>query len=858
VFEVESSADTFNESVEALARGEVLGRYIVLERLGVGAMGVVYAAYDPELDRKVAVKILRRQEGAANEVRRQARFVREAKAIAKLAHPNAVGIFDVGVDHGRGFLAMEYLAGGTLRAWLAAEKRPWREIVKMFVEVGRGLGAAHAQGLVHRDFKPDNVLLDAAGTPKVADFGMVRLSGAAGLEDSQSDGASPVEKGASRGEKGASSVEKGGSRGEKSASPEVAADGAGALTRTGTMAGTPAYMAPEQFQGKETDGRTDQFAFCVALHEALYGRRPFQEGTVFDLAEAVMREQILPPPKNTNVPGWVRQRLLRGLRADRDQRYAKLEDLLAKLQADPVARLRRILVSSVVALVVAGTFVGLYRRSERRRLEFEGRVASRFNEGRQALLEGEALDRQLSDARGAAFAAFDATRRAEGESKWADARAYASKLETTFKRAEAGLEAALALDQSNERAREALEDALFRRAALAELEFRKADLGHDLEQIERLDPTGRRMARWTRPGSIDVQTTPPGAHLVLERYEPVGDDGASRLVPVLVGAPFLSPSEPRPLPPGSYRLKATKSGFTEARLPFVVHRGERLRLDLPLVAASEAPPDFVYVPPGRFLYGDADEDWRLAFLNAAPIHERSTGAFFVKAHETTFGEWFEFLRDLPPAERRLRTPSSVAVQGSAVVEGSPDKGWSLELNISGSRVTARQGSPLVLPTRKTRVAQDWLRMPVIGISQRDMQAYVDWLARTGRVPGARFCTEVEWERAARGADGRSYPASLSRLAGTDANIDVTYGRVSGSYGPDEVGSHPESNSPFDIADLAGNVWEVVRASDDAAGFLTRGGAYYQASTSARATNREPIDVGLRAFILGLRVCAAKK
>jgi len=832
-----SSVGTLNEPVEALARGEALGRYIMIERLGAGAAGVVYAAYDPELDRKVAIKLLRPQEGDARESRRQARFVREAKAIAKLAHPNVVGIFDVGVDNGRVFLAMEYLASGTLREWMAAKKRPWREIVKMFIEVGRGLAAAHAEGLVHRDFKPDNVLLDRAGTPKVADFGLARLSGPS-LEESD-DGTS---KDASR----------------QDAPPSAAPVAAAPLTRTGTLAGTPAYMAPEQFRGRQTDGRTDQFAFCVALHEALYGRRPFEEDTVFDLAESVMREKILPAAKNTNVPGWLRRSLLRGLRADPAQRYAKLDDLLSELQADPVARMRKILVWSVVAVVLVGTLAGLYRRSERRRVEFEGRVTSKLNEGRQALSEASAINRKLGEARGRAFVAFDRARRDEGETSWTEARAHAAKLEATLKRAQAVLEAALTLDPSNERAREGLGQALFERGLLAELEFRRGDLGHHLDQMERLDTGGALMARWNRPGLLDVRTTPSGARVVVERYDPSGDEMTSRLIPVPVGEPFVSGGAARPLPPGSYRVTATKSGFVATRYPFVVHRGEQLRFDLRLLAASDVPPDFVYVPEGRFLYGDADEDWRLGFLNAVPIHERSTAAFLIKAHETTFAEWLEFLRDLPAAERRLRTPSSVAVQGGVAVKGLSEADWSLELNISGYRVAARYGSPLAYPTRRMRASQDWLRMPVVGISERDMQAYLAWLSRTGRVPGARFCSEVEWERAARGADGRSYPGSQARVTGDDANIDVTYGRVPGSYGPDEVGTHPYSQSPFGINDLAGNAWEVIEARDETAGFLMRGGSFYQASTSARSTNREPIDLETRSFIVGLRVCVATK
>jgi serine/threonine protein kinase len=173
---------------DVLAKGSSVGRYTVLERLGAGGMGVVYAAYDPELDRKIALKFLRVQEGSeAEKAHRQERLVREAKAIAKLSHPNVVGIFEIGVHEGRVFLAMEFLGGGTLRDWMNAKKRPWREIVKMFIEVGQGLAAAHAEGLIHRDFKPDNVLIDKAGKPKVADFGLVRL------RSTEDDASGPVE-----------------------------------------------------------------------------------------------------------------------------------------------------------------------------------------------------------------------------------------------------------------------------------------------------------------------------------------------------------------------------------------------------------------------------------------------------------------------------------------------------------------------------------------------------------------------------------------------------------------------------------------------------------------------------------------
>jgi serine/threonine protein kinase/tetratricopeptide (TPR) repeat protein len=325
---------------DVLDRGAILGRYLVLERLGAGAMGVVYAAYDPELDRKVAIKVLRPQSGVGDKSRRQARLVREAKAIAKLSHPNVVGIFDVGVHEGQVFLAMEYLGGGTLREWMTAAKRPWRETVAMFTEVGKGLAAAHAEGLIHRDFKPDNVLLDKAGKPKVVDFGLVRLTGdlsSTEVYDSQT------------------TIE------DMPAAPPPLGGAAQVLTKTGALAGTPAYMAPEQFLGKEIDARTDQFAFLIALYEALYGHRPFAGENIIALADSVTSERLRTLPRNTEVPNWLRGCIVRGLRLEPSQRYRDINDLLFALANDPAKRRRNWLVVGTTLLVTVGA-VGVTHR----------------------------------------------------------------------------------------------------------------------------------------------------------------------------------------------------------------------------------------------------------------------------------------------------------------------------------------------------------------------------------------------------------------------------------------------------------------------------------------------------------------
>jgi tRNA A-37 threonylcarbamoyl transferase component Bud32 len=335
---------------EVLLRGSTVGRYLVVERIGAGAMGVVYAAYDPELDRRIALKLLRPREGSetatAAHARRQARLVRESKAIARVSHPNVVGIFDVGVHGHQVFMAMEHLAGGTLRDWLDARKQShkgnWREIIQMFIQVGRGLAGAHAEGLIHRDFKPDNVLLDKNGAPKVVDFGLVRLS-ASTAEATSND---PVEDP------------------PPATPPPVRASArseSSELTRTGALMGTPAYMAPEQFRGQTNDARTDQFAFCVALYEALYGERPFPGNNVVALADAVTSGRLNAAPKGAEVPGWVRTCVVRGLRTNADERYPNIDSLLAALANDPAKRLRKWMLFGATPLLVLAA-VGLTHR----------------------------------------------------------------------------------------------------------------------------------------------------------------------------------------------------------------------------------------------------------------------------------------------------------------------------------------------------------------------------------------------------------------------------------------------------------------------------------------------------------------
>jgi serine/threonine protein kinase/formylglycine-generating enzyme required for sulfatase activity len=824
---------------DGLAKGTSVGRYMVLERLGSGAMGVVYAAYDPELDRKVALKLLRPHRGSGDLARAQERLVREAQAIAKVSHPNVVGIFDVGVHDGQVFLAMEYLAGGTLREWLATRQHDWRDVVEIFVGVGRGLAAAHAEGLIHRDFKPDNVLLDKNGAGKVVDFGLVRLTGSLGDTPS-----GPLDAAAAR---AALQVPE---------TPVAAAprSGSAALTRTGAIMGTPAFMAPEQFLGKAVDARTDQFAFCVSLYEALYGDRPFPGDSLVTLADSVTSGRIREAPRDSAVPGWLRRVILKGLSVDPADRHASFSDLLRALSDNPVARrARRLSVGAalVAAIVLVG---GLQRRSEQRRSELEHRIAARLADADQAFTQAQSLKDRVSLLRNRSFGLFDVQDADAGERLWAEARAASAALDATLGRAEGALEAALGLDHTRVEARRRLGDVVYERASLAELELRREDLARHLIHLQAVDTSGQMMQRWRQPGSLAVRTVPAGAQIGVDRFE--SDGAPARLTGVPVGAGMTSPLASYALAPGSYALHIQKPGYADTLYPFVVRRGETVSADVALPRDTDVPQGLRYVPAGRFLFGDHDEDWRVSFLNAVPLHERDASGFLIAAHETTFADWIAFVSTLPAAERKARLPASPGVHGSVkLVEGGAGQ-WTLHLDISRHPLQAAAGEKIVYPGRpQPAAAQDWLQMPVIGVSVRDMRAYLAWLSASGRVPGARLCRDTEWERAARGADERSYPASSLRLAPGDANVDATYGRVPGAYGPDQVGRHPESRSPFGLDDMAGNAWEVVESDHAADAFLIRGGCYYEMAISARSTNREPIEIETRSHIVGFRVCA---
>ncbi len=279
-----------------LTRGDRVGRYEIERVLGSGAMGIVYAAYDPDIDRRVALKMIRFDSHDPN---RRARMLREAQAMARVAHPDVITVHDVGTYQTAMFIAMELVVGGTLREWLGAESRSRHEILDVVLRAGAALAKAHAVGLVHRDFKPDNVLVGDDGRVRVTDFGLVR--------DVQNDDVATARPTSSRVNSGT-----------------VGGD----LTKSGGLVGTPAYMSPEQLRGKRATVRSDIFSFSVTLWEALYRQRPYAAHTLTELEAKIRTGQVSPPATEDRGTDEIRAALLVGLAADPQARYGSMSDLM--------------------------------------------------------------------------------------------------------------------------------------------------------------------------------------------------------------------------------------------------------------------------------------------------------------------------------------------------------------------------------------------------------------------------------------------------------------------------------------------------------------------------------------------------
>jgi serine/threonine protein kinase/formylglycine-generating enzyme required for sulfatase activity len=518
----------------------------------------------------------------------------------------------------------------------------------------------------------------------------------------------------------------------------------------------------------------------------------------------------------------------------------------------------------VVGITYFGPRVHVYLATKRR-------VNALLQDARSAHVQGMALDQQASTSRERAMALYDGKSTggsnenldlwARAEDTWAQALKELHHANDAYTKAAQALENILQLVQDHPEARRFLADNLRARIELAE-RFHQADESKRLiERFEQLAVGDDALRGWlTAPAELELVTDPPGASVELTRY--VDNMGTLRREPLpQVSSHGQTPIAWRSLPAGSYHLRISREGRAPVDLPILLGRGKHERVELTL--PTHVPEGYVYIPPGCFFSGSTDkEEVRRDVLESAPLHRVCLQeGYLIGRNEVTLGDWLEYLDTLHEtanARDILKHPTADGSNRTLRVLKLPDGSWSFFFELPSKKVLqARAGQLFHYPGRNRRRDQDWRRFPLSNVSANDIQGYLDWLHSTGRLPGARLCSEWEWTRAARGADDRRYPHGY-RLNQDDGNIDITYDRKDDDFGPDEVGSHPASVSVFGVNDMSGNVLEMTLAKAPApnpSAIIQLGGAWYYAAFYASIANRPagtPIQRDLR---VGVRVCA---
>ncbi|MFO0573152.1 MAG: SUMF1/EgtB/PvdO family nonheme iron enzyme [Polyangia bacterium] len=510
---------------------------------------------------------------------------------------------------------------------------------------------------------------------------------------------------------------------------------------------------------------------------------------------------------------------------------------------------RRIAIVTVPLFL--GTFAGAIKYQERRTQR--QRVDSYVALGMSALGEAREKAQLAAKQREKAFSVFDAMKKDEGEAEWQKALEIAHEAEEAASKAGQVLEAALTLDGSRDDVRGYLGDALLEGALIAEANHhdeKKRDL---IQRLRLYDADGSRVGRWSAPAQLTLSSHPVGAAVEIARFEPDVHHHRQLIDSRALG---MTPVQGVSLAPGSYLVKLSAPGRAPVSYPIVLGRGERFSADVKLPLAEEIPPDFVYVPPGRFLFGAAaDEEYRTGTLTTVPQHVLTVNGFLIGRYEVTVAEWMEYVRDRNQKTAASKAPKPSAPGSEPTVSQQPDGTWIYKLQTVGGSYTAKLGEPLVIAKRSIRRSQNWSRFPINGLSATDAKAYADWLAETGKLRGARLCTEHEWERAARGADDRIFPHG-DTLGKAEANYDETYDHDSARAAPDEVGSYPASVSLFGIFDMAGNVADWTRSMVQPDQWVARGGAFFLGRFNANSVNRVILDPNYRDPQLGVRICAS--
>lgn len=513
----------------------------------------------------------------------------------------------------------------------------------------------------------------------------------------------------------------------------------------------------------------------------------------------------------------------------------------------------RLLTLSLIGLVPLALLILYVVGQIKVRYDLNERVTRLASQGRAFLQQARRSNSGAILGRQRAFWNFDRGHQEQGEEDWTQVHLLEADANQHYNSASQMLEAALTFDTARGELRDLLGEVLYERTLLA---GRSRTVGSGDDLVQRLtlyDTGGKLLELLDAPGRLHVRSNPAGASITIAQYL----DSAGQKQLTSEHPAGVTPLEDLRLGQGSYLLTFRAPGRADVRYPVLVERDEELTIDVTLPKESELPPSYVYIPSGRFLFGTSTDDTlRKSFLTTVPLHAVKTPAYIIAKHETTYADWIAYLKATRPATGRRQGLKVEPVSMTGALSLTSRRGvWSLTLQVANHVYHVREGVPLIYENRKARAAHDWLRMPVAGITREEAIRYAAWLDQSGQLPGARLCTDYEWERAARGADGRQFPGG-DELTPVDANFDATYGKDPALMGPDEIGLYPTSRSPFGVDDMAGNVFEWVTSSLDPKQAVARGGGYSYGSFTCRSSNRTLLDPEFRDPGLGLRICAS--